>query len=180
MKRGKANDQEGKPMSASSTKQDALAWSNIDWVKAERRVFRLQVRMAKATNAGRYGKAKAIGRLLTHSRSAKLLAIKQVTESKGSKTAGVDGERWTSASRKYRAVQELKQKGYSAQHLRTVHIRKKQGGKRKLGIPTIRDRAMQALYAMALEPWSEHQGDLNSYGFRRWRSTHDAIHQLYM
>ena len=167
-------------MSASSTLTAASAWSSIDWGKAERRVSRLQMRMAKAIKAGRYGKAKALSWLLTHSRSAKLLAIKHVTETKGRKTAGVDGEHWKSASRKHQAVTELNRRGYKAQPLKSITIAKKQGGKRKLGIPTMRDRAMQALYKLALEPWSEHNGDLNSYGFRRERSAHDAMHQLYI
>ena len=65
-------------------------WQAVEWPKARHNVRRLQLRIAKAIRAGKYGKAKALSWLLTHSHSAKLLAVKQVTENKGAKTPGVD------------------------------------------------------------------------------------------
>lgn len=159
---------------------DANAWKNIDWVKAQSHVFRLQMRIAKAVREGRYGKVKALQWLLTKSRYAKLMAVKRVTESKGAKTPGIDGETLNAAKAKYRAIQSLNARGYTASPLRRVHIPKRNGSKRALGIPTIRDRAMQALYLLALEPIAETTGDLNSYGFRRERSAQDANHQCYL
>jgi RNA-directed DNA polymerase len=46
---------------------------------------------------------------------------------------------------------------------------------RPLGIPTMLDRAVQAIYCFALDPVVETKSDPNSFGFRKGRSTHDAI-----
>ena len=164
---------------ATSACPKAETWQKIDWVKAEAHVYRLQVRIAEAVNEGRYGKAKALQWLLTKSHYAKLLAVKRVTSSKGSKTPGIDGEILTSGKAKYKAINSLNTRGYQSSPLRRVHIPKRNGKTRALGIPTIRDRAMQALHLQALEPIAETTGDLNSYGFRRGRSQQDAVVQCY-
>ncbi len=157
-----------------------VRWSPINWAKVEREVYRLQVRIAKAIESGKHHKAKALQWLLAHSHSAKLLAVKRVTTSHGSKTAGVDGERWKTQAAKSQAVLSLRRRGYKAQPLRRVHIPKRNGKKRPLSIPTMKDRAMQALHMLALLPIAEVTGDLNSYGFRPNRSTHDACEQCYL
>jgi RNA-directed DNA polymerase len=88
----------------------------------------------------------------------------------------VDGEIWTTSGQKSTAVQRLCSRGYQPLPVRRVHI-PKPGKKttRPLGIPAMIDRGMQALYLQALEPIAEVTGDRNSYGFRKGRSTHDAI-----
>ncbi len=77
-----------------------MGWNEIDWQKAHKEVRRLQARIVKATQEGRRGKVKALQQLLTHSYSAKVLAVKRVTENDGRKTAGVDGEKWNSVKRR--------------------------------------------------------------------------------
>jgi RNA-directed DNA polymerase len=154
-------------------------WQAVDWLKTRRAVRRLQLRIAKAIRAGKYGKAKALSWLLTHSRSAKFLAVKRVTENKGAKTPGVDNKLWRTDRQKYAAVQNLKRRGYRSLPLRRHYIPKKNGKLRPLSIPTLRDRAMQALHALALKPIAETVGDRNSYGFREGRSCADAIGQSF-
>lgn len=77
------------------------------------------------------------------------------------------------------AVSSLKRRGYKSLPLKRVNMPKKNGKMRPLGIPTMRDRAMQALYLMALEPVTETTADANSYGFRKYRCTADAIDALH-
>jgi RNA-directed DNA polymerase len=154
-------------------------WKAIDWPKVRRAVRRLQLRIAKAIRAANYGKAKALSWLLTHSRSAKLLAVKRVTENKGAKTPGVDNVRWRTDRQKYAAVQNLKRRGYRPLPLRRHYLLKKNGKQRPLSIPTLRDRAMHALHALALKPIAETVADRNSYGFREGRSCADAIGQCF-
>jgi len=137
------------------------------------------MRIAKATREGRLGRAKALQWLLTHSFHAKLLAVRRVTSNQGAKTAGVDGEVWHTPERKMRAVHSLRRRSYRPLPLRRTYIPKKNGKLRPLGIPTKRDRAMQALHALALTPIAETTGDPNSYGFRPYRRCADAIVQCF-
>ena len=154
-------------------------WHWIDWEKAMRIVRKLQARIVQAVKATNWRKVRALQRLLARSTSAKLLAIRQVTTNKGAKTAGIDGKVWDSPSKKWKAKDSLDSKGYQAQAVRVIKIPKKNGKQRKLGIPTMRDRAMQALYLQTLDPVSETLADHHSYGFRRYRSCADAIRQCH-
>lgn len=133
----------------------------------------------QATQAGRWGKVKALQRLLTHSFSAKVLAVRRVTENQGKNTPGVDRVIWNTAVKKARAVRLLNGRGYKALPLRRVYIPKSNGKQRPLGIPSMRCRAMQALHLLALDPVAEVTADLNSYGFRKERSCADAIEQCF-
>jgi RNA-directed DNA polymerase len=142
-------------------------------------VKRLQARIVKATEERRWNKVKSLQWLLTHSLAGKAMAIKRVTENKGKKTAGVDGETWSTPVAKMDAIKSLQRRGYRPQPLRRVYIPKSNGKLRPLGIPTMKDRAMQALYLLALDPVSETLADRNSYGFRKARSTHDALSQCF-
>jgi RNA-directed DNA polymerase len=159
----------------------AQQWEEIDWRQVQQNVRRLQARIVKATQAGRWGKVKALQRLLTRSFSGKALAVKRVTENQGKRTAGVDGIVWDTPARKWTATQNLRQRGYRPKPLRRVYIPKSSNRQklRPLGIPTMKDRAMQALYLLALDPVSECTADPNSYGFRQKRSTADAIEQCF-
>ncbi len=167
---------------SSASIDDRIAWSIIPWRKAFKFVNRLQMRIAKATREGRKGKVKALQRLLTHSFYAKALAVKRVTENTGGKTPGVDGVIWKTLVKKIQAVRALKRRGYQPQPLRRTYIPKKGNAVklRPLGIPTMIDRAMQALHLLALEPVAEILADRNSYGFRPKRSCADAIEQCFI
>ena len=142
-------------------------------------VKKLQIRIVKAWQTGRHNKVKALQWLITHSLSAKILAIKRVTENKGKNTPGIDNITWKTGKQKYEAVKELKRTGYIAEPLRRVFIPKKDGRKRGLGIPTMKDRAQQALYLMALDPVAETVLDYDTYGFRIKRGTADAIEAIF-
>ena len=157
----------------------SIDWHGIDWASAHRIARRLQMRIAKAVREGRWGKVKALQWLLTHSFYGKALAVKRITENHGKKTPGVDGEIWTTPVQKAKAVLSLKNRGYQPQALRRVFIPKANGKMRPLGIPTMKDRAMQALHLLALEPIAETTADPNSYGFRPERASRDAAVQCY-
>jgi RNA-directed DNA polymerase len=160
---------------------EAVEWYAIEWPTIQRNVRRLQVRIAQATKVGRWGKVRALQRLLTHSYGGKVLAVRRVTENTGKKTPGVDQEVWDTPEKKMQAVQALRRRGYQSQPLRRVYIPKSDGKTmRPLGIPTMKDRAMQALHFFALDPVAETTTDNNSYGFRQQRSCADAIGQCYL
>jgi RNA-directed DNA polymerase len=169
------------PQATGAVSHKSDEWHTINWEKAHREVRRLQARIVKATQEGRWGKVKALQRLLTRSYSAKVLAVKRVTENAGRKTPGVDGEIWDTPVKKMKAVHCLQQRGYRPQPLRRIYIPKDETRKkmRPLSIPTMKDRAMQALYLITLEPVAETTADPNSYGFRKGRACADAIEQCF-
>jgi RNA-directed DNA polymerase len=165
---------------AGAASHDALDWHAIDWRRVHQTVRRLQIRIVKAIQEGRWGKVRALQHLLTHSFSAKALAVRRVTENQGKRTAGVDRVTWRTPEQKATAIGTLRQRGYRPQPLRRVYVAKSNGKLRGLGIPTMRDRAMQALYLLALDPIAETLADPNSYGFRTHRAPADAIEQCFI
>jgi len=156
-----------------------LTWAAIDWPRVRQGVRRLQMRIAKATQAGQPRKAQALQWVLTHSRSAKLLAVYRVTTNRGAKTPGVDNVIWRTDKQKIQASLNLKRHGYRPRPLRRHYIPKPNGKLRPLSIPTLHDRAMQALYALALAPIAETLADRYSYGFREGRRCADALEQCF-
>lgn len=119
----KANEQ----TIACATSHEEVDWHAIDWQKVNQNVRRLQARIVKATQEGRWGKVKALQRLLTRSFSGKALAVRRVTENRGKKTPGVDGEIWDTPKKKATAVHNLKQNGYKPLPLKRVYIPKSTG-----------------------------------------------------
>ncbi len=155
-------------------------WESLDWTPLHRQVQRLQVRIAKAVKEKRYGRARSLQWLLTHSFAAKALAVRRVTSNRGKNSPGVDRVTWRTPRQKMLAIRSLQRRGYRALPLRRIYIPKSRGGQRPLGIPTMNDRAMQALYLLALNPAAETTADFHSYGFRLGRSTADALGQCFI
>jgi RNA-directed DNA polymerase len=102
-------------------------WDTLDWAAIGPEVRRLQMRIAKAIREKRHGQARVLQWLLTHSHSAKLLAVKRVSENKGHRTPGVDKKVWRTGLQKMEAVKQLKRRGYKPQPLRRIYITKKNG-----------------------------------------------------
>jgi RNA-directed DNA polymerase len=166
-------------MLAGAAPGGAPDWHSIDWKKVYRTVRRLQARIVKAVRAGRWGKVKALVYLLTHSFSGRALAILRVVTNSGARTPGVDGTLWNTPEAKTAAFSTLRRHGYRPQPLRRVYIPKSNGKMRPLGIPTMTDRAMQALHLLGLDPIEETLADRNSYGFRQGRCCADALEQCH-
>lgn len=151
-------------------------WKTIPWNKIQRNVFKLQKRIYQASIRGDVKTVHRLQRLLVKSWSAKLLAVRKVTQdNQGRKTAGVDGIK--SLTPKQRLLLALNLKlNQKAKPTRRVWIPKPgTKEKRPLGIPTIVDRATQALVKLIMEPEWEAKFEPNSFGFRPGRSCHDAI-----
>ncbi len=113
-------------------------WDQIDWRHVNDNVRRLQMRIVKATKEGRWGRVQALQRLLTHSLSGKVLAVRRVTGNRGKRTPGVDRATWSTSAQKWTAVHQLRQHGYRPRPLRRAHIPKRDStAMRPLGIPTV-------------------------------------------
>jgi len=155
-------------------------WNDIDWEKVITSVNRLQTRITKAVKEGKWQLVKRLQYLVTHSFYAKLLAVRTICQNKGKRTAGIDGEKWLTPKAKMNAVLDLSDESYKAKPLKRVFIEKPgKKKKRPLGIPTMHDRAMQALFALALGPVAEATADIDSFGFRKYRSAQDACQQAF-
>lgn len=155
-------------------------WKDIPWKKIEREVFKLQKRIYQASQEGRVQAVHKLQRLLMASRGAKLLATRRVTQDNaGKKTAGVDGVKALNPNQRMKLSKTLRIGG-KASPLRRVWIPKPgTKEKRPLGIPTLQNRAVQALGKLAMEPEWEAKFEGNSYGFRIGRSCHDAIAAIF-
>src|SRR5262249_11757997 len=157
----------------------AVCWHSINWKRVYRAVRRLQARIVKAIREGRWHKVRALVFLLTHSFSGRALAILRVVSNSGARTPGVDGVLWDTPEGKSAAFSTLRRHGYQPQPLRRVYIPKSNSKQRPLGIPTMTDRAMQALYLLGLDPIAETLADGHSYGFRLERCCADALDECH-
>jgi RNA-directed DNA polymerase len=159
-------------------------WALLPWRKLEQHVYRLQKRIYRASERGNVQAVHRLQQLLMRSRSAQLLAVRRVTQdNQGKKTAGVDGKTALTPAERLELVPQIHPKQTvrrKAHPVRRVWIPKPgKAEKRPLGIPIIRDRAMQALAKLALEPEWEARFEPNSYGFRPGRGCHDAIGAIF-
>lgn len=158
-----------------------VEWNTLHWRQIQRRVFKLQKRIFKASQRGDVKAVRKLQNLLIRSWSARCLAVRKVTQdNQGKKTAGVDGVKSLTPKARLVLTKTLRI-GQKGKPTRRVWIAKPgTEEKRPLGIPTMAERALQALLTLALEPEWEARFEPNSYGFRPGRSCHDAIEAIYI
>ena len=156
-------------------------WHEVNWQRAYHNVRNLRRRIFKATESKDWRKVRNLQRLMLRSYSNVLLAVRKATqENKGKKTAGVDKVLVKTPQKRGQMVDDIiNNQDWKPKPVRRVYIPKSNGKKRPLGIPTIKDRCLQAIVKNALEPCWEAQFEGISYGFRPGRSTHDAIGKIY-
>jgi len=158
-----------------------ITFNNIDWKKCNKQVANLQEKIVVAWKEGNHKKVKRLQEILINSFHARALAVKKVVSNDGGKTPGVDKITWSTEKSRTEAIFKLKNiKGYKPLPLLRKMIPKDNGKMRPLSIPTILDRAMQALHLMSLDPIAEQISDKNSFGFRKHRSCHDAIEACFI
>jgi len=156
-------------------------WKNLPWKKFQVNTFRLQCRIYKAAKNNNLDTVKRLQSLLLGSKSSKYLAVRQVSQLNiGKRTAGVDGVKLLDPKGRLALVEELNHmENWRHRKLRRVYIPKANGTKRPLGIPTLRDRAMQCLVKYALEPVYESYASSGSYSFRPGHSTWDVQNRIF-
>jgi RNA-directed DNA polymerase len=171
-------------MNGNPSAQPNVAWERLPWKRLEVAVYRMQKRIFQASQRGDIKTVHKMQKLLMKSKAARLLAVRRVTQdNQGKKTAGVDGVKSVPPAERLTMVEAIHPRHTNQRKpkpLRRVWIPKPgKEEKRPLGIPTMIDRACQALAKQALEPQWEAQFERNSYGFRPGRSCHDAIEAIF-
>ena len=156
-----------------------ITWETMNREVAKRNVNKLQQKVFQATRDKDFQLLRKTKKLLFKSLYARFVAVLKVTSNKGRFTAGVDGVVLRTPEEKWNLVEELRNtRDYYPSPVRVVYIPKKNGDKRKLGIPTIKDRAMQMLLYMTMNPEWEAKFEPHSFGFRPGRSPIDAIQYI--
>lgn len=153
--------------SAGAASHQERGWHAINWQTANREVRRLQVRIVKAQQQGKWGKVKSLQHVLTHSFSGKALAVKRVTENQGKRTPGVDGEIWKTPQKKAEAIETLTQRGYHPRPLRRIYLPKSNGRLRPLGIPTMKIEPCRLCTCSHSTPWQKSKRTRTRMGLER-------------
>jgi RNA-directed DNA polymerase len=165
------------PPAAGAPAHDQAGRPAIAWPAAYHTVRRLQARIVQATQEGRGGKGNALHHRLTHSCSGKAMAVKRVTDKQGQHTPGVERDRGHTPEQQREAMLDLRHRGDRPSPRRRGRRPTRNGTRRPLGIPTMRERALQALSRLALEPIAETTAAPHSSGCRKDRSPADAMMQ---
>lgn len=176
-------------------------WHNIPWKEFNKKVQDLQNKIVKARLENNMKLVYQLQNQLVTSLEGRAIAIRNVVTSSplpslpspvgsgvkgkgigdGAKTPGVDNITWTTPEQRMKAIELLgnitkNPNTYKSSPLKRIMIPKANSTKlRPLGIPTMLDRAVQAVYLLAVDPVVETNSDKNSFGFRKFRSQHDAI-----
>jgi len=159
-----------------------LKWDAVNWRSAEDDVRRLRQRIFAASQVGDLKRVRNLQKLMLRSRANTLVSVRRVAErNAGRVTAGIDGERALTSSAKAALTVDVhrERSSWQARPVRRIYIPKANGKQRPLGIPVLRDRALQARVVNALEPEWEARFEPRSYGFRPGRGCHDAIEAIY-
>ncbi len=146
-------------------------WTSIDWDAAERNLENMQRALAKSAYTGSPDLIDKWQRRIVNSINAKLLAVRYVSNTAAG--PGVDKVKWSTPHEKMTAALSLNPRGYKAMPDRLLLIRSKNGKERRIHVETYFDKAMQTLYAYALDPVAESWGDRKSFAYRKGRSAYD-------
>jgi RNA-directed DNA polymerase len=162
--------------------EGGTVWQTVNWREANREVRNLRQRIFRATQQGDWRRVNSLQKLMLRCRANRLVAVRRVTQTnQGKRTPGVDRVLVKTPAARGKLVDDLATfQPWRAQPTRRVFIPKANGKRRPLGIPTMRDRALQAMVKNALEPSWEARFEATSYGFRPGRGCHDAVQRLWV
>jgi RNA-directed DNA polymerase len=158
-------------------------WHDVDWKKVNKEVTKLRYRIFTSCKNGAFKKVRKIQKLMLNSKSNLLQSIRRITSiNAGRITPGVDNMVALEPKQKlelFYLISKSKLSDWSLRPVRRIYIPKPDGRQRPIGIPTIRDRILQAIVKNALEPEWESSFEDSSYGFRPARSVDDAINRIF-
>ncbi len=146
-------------------------WDSIDWEQAESNLRTMQEALAKSAYTKDLNLVEKWQKRIVFSLDAKVLAVRHVCNT--ALSTGIDGIAWKNSHEKMSAALSLTAKGYVAAPSRLLIMKCKNGKERRIHVETHFDRAMQTLYAYALDPVSEAWADRKSFAFRKGRSALD-------
>lgn len=160
-----------------------LPWGSVRWRQVEKQVTKLQSQIYLAKLRKNNVKLRNLQRKMINSKCNLLSAIRTVTsKNRGKKTAGIDKMIYTTPTQRGALYQELKSIDLSSwvpSPVRRIEIPRQGKAPRPIGIPTVKDRVIQAVVKNALEPEWEALFEHGSYGFRPNRCAHDAMARIW-